>query len=264
MLYLNGQGVKMVVAIIAGRGGVGKSSQLFPIARLFQPTQWAILEKKDERSVTQAFSIESVEHQTLIEVYHQTLIEVYPRGHRDKQGELDEYMDDPIETLKLFQQWRDMVLQHNEVKCIVVDGISDLRRYATTEWELINEQKATGRNVSAWTAINARVKRLVNPIRNFGVFNGIHVFFTVQMRDVYGVDAKKNPMRLGEEPDIKEWLEYPMDALLILNKQKRSEVYTASAEKVPNWCASSGWVEELRKDTGLLKVMSTYGLLEGE
>ena len=244
----------MVVAIIAGRGGVGKSSQLFPIAKLFQPTQWAILEKKDERTVKQGFSVESVQHQTLIEVY--------PKGHTDNQGDLNEYMDNPIETLNLFQQWRDMVLQHNELKCIVVDGISDLRRYATTEWELINDQKATGRNIAAWVAINTRVKRLVNPLRNFGVFNGIHVFFTAQMRDVYGVDAKKNPMRLGEEPDIKEWLEYPVDALLILNKQKRSEVYTVSAEKVPNWCASSGWVEELRKDMGLLEVMSKYGLLE--
>ena len=246
----------MVVAIIAGRGGVGKTSQLFPIARLFQPTQWAILEKKDERSVMQAFSVESVQHQTLIEVY--------PKNHQDKQSESDEYMEDPTETLKLFQQWRDMLLHHDELKCIVVDGISDLRRYATTEWELINEQKATGRNIAAWVAINTRVKRLVNPLRNFGVYNSIHVFFTAQMRDVYGVDAKKNPLRLGEEPDIKEWLEYPVDALLILNKQKRSDIYTVSAEKVPNWCASSGWVEELRKDTGLLEVMSKYGLLEGE
>lgn len=256
-----GEGIKMVVAIIAGRGGVGKTSQLFPIARLFQPTQWAILEKKDERSVMQSFSkAEIIDHQTLVE----TLIEVYPKGHTDKQGELDEYMEDPTKTLELFQQWRDMVLQHNELKCIVVDGISDLRRYAIIEWELINEQKATGRNIAAWVTINARVKRLVNPLRNFGVYNSIHVFFTAQMRDVYGVDAKKNPLRLGEEPDIKEWLEYPVDALLILNKQKRSEVYTVSAEKVPNWCASSGWVEELRKDTGLLEVMSKYGLLEGE
>ena len=244
----------MVVAIIAGRGGVGKTSQLFPIANLFQPTQWAILEKKDERSVKQAFSVESVQWQTLIEVY--------PKDHKDKQGELDEYMEDPTKTLELFQQWRDMILQHNELKCIIVDGISDLRRYATIEWELINEQKATGRNIAAWVAINTRVKRLVNPLRNFGVFNGIHVFFTAQMRDVYGVDAKKDPLRLGEEPDIKDWLEYPVDALLILNKQKRSDVYTVSAEKVPNWCASSGWVEELRKDTGLLEAMSKYGLLE--
>lgn len=245
----------MVVCIIAGRGGTGKTSQLFPIARLFQPTQWAILEQKDERSVKQAFSTESV--------HYTNLLCVYPQGHRDKEKELNEYMEDPIEILTLFQQWRDMVLHRNELKCIVVDGISDLRRYAKDEWEFVNDQKATGKNIAAWVAINTRVKRLVNPLRNFGVYHGIHVFFTAQMRDVYGVDAKKNPVRLGEEPDIKEWLEYPVDALLIINKQKRSEVYTVSAEKVPNWCASSGWVESLSKDTGLLEVMSKYGLLEG-
>jgi len=41
----------MTVAIISGRGGTGKTSQLITLVRLFSPTRWAIMEKKDERAL---------------------------------------------------------------------------------------------------------------------------------------------------------------------------------------------------------------------
>lgn len=33
----------MTVAIISGRGGTGKTSQLITLARLFSPARWAIM-----------------------------------------------------------------------------------------------------------------------------------------------------------------------------------------------------------------------------
>jgi len=245
----------MVVGIISGRGGTGKTSQLITLTRLFPPTRWAIMEKKDERALN---TVEEVNAQL-----------IYAVGK--------EYNTNPVEILNMFGEWRDTILQSKEeVKCVVVDGISDLRGYAMEEWlqtHPIYDQKTGkehkrktigGENIGAWGEINKRVRLLVEPLINYALYNGVHLFLTAQMKDTYGViteNNKKKSVRMGQEPDIKDWLEYPCECLLILKKDKSREYYECSCEKAPLWSGESGWVEELHKDTGLLEVLSTHKLI---
>ncbi len=238
----------MTVAIISGRGGTGKTSQLITLARLFSPARWAIMEKKDERAL-----------KTVEEVTAQLIYAV------DK-----EYNTNPIAILNMFAEWRDSILQSKseELKCIVVDGISDLRGYAMEEWmetHPIYDQKTgeerkrrsiKGENIAAWGEINKRVRLLIEPLINYALYHSIHLFLTAQMKDTY----MKN-VRIGQEPDIKEWLEYPCECLLILKKSKNCDYYECSCEKAPLWSSESGWIEELHKDTGLLEVLSTHNLI---
>ena len=251
----------MVVAIIAGRGGTGKTSQLITLARLFPPTRWAIMEKKDERALK---TVEEVKAQLIYAV--------------DK-----EYNTDPMKILNMFGEWRDSILQskddkkntedfpewkRDEIKCIVVDGISDLRNYAMEEWlqtHPIYDQKTgeerkrktiSGENIGAWGEINKRVRLLVEPLINYSLYHNVHLFLTAQMKDTY----VKNT-RVGQEPDIKDWLEYPCECLLVLKKDKNTDHYECSCEKAPIWSGESGWIEEMHKDTGLLEVLSTYKLI---
>ena len=237
----------MVVAIIAGRGGTGKTSQLITLARLFPLTRWAIMEKKDERALK---TVEEVNAQLIYAV--------------DK-----EYNTNPVAILNMFAEWRDSILQtKDELKCIVVDGISDLRGYAMEEWlqtHPIYDQKTGeerkrktigGENIGAWGEINQRVRLLVEPLINYALYHNIHLFLTAQMKDTYVKNTK-----IGQEPDIKDWLEYPCECLLILKKDKNTDHYECSCEKAPLWSGESGWVEELHKDTGLLEVLSIHKLI---
>ena len=236
----------MVVAIIAGRGGTGKTSQLITLARLFPLTRWAIMEKKDERALK---TVEEVKAQLIYAI--------------DK-----EYNTNPMKILNMFGEWRDSILQSSKTKGIIVDGISDLRNYAMEEWlqtHPIYDQKTGeerkrktigGENIGAWGEINKRVRLLVEPLINYSLYHNIHLFLTAQMKDTY----VKNT-RVGQEPDIKDWLEYPCECLLVLKKDKNTDHYECSCEKAPLWSGESGWVEELHKDTGLLEVLSTHKLI---
>lgn len=231
----------MVVTIIAGRGGTGKTSQVFSIANIFEPFWWAIMEKKDER---------------MIATRGELLIAI---------GE--DYMIDPIQTLNAFQSWRDHIIKSEEplLKCIVVDGISDIRDYAIAEWIQMhpifdkqgNEKKRESigaKNLSGWSEVNKRTRSLLEPLVNYGLYRGVHVFFTAQMKQVYA-----NNIRIGEQPDIKEWMEYPVECVMILHKN--GDKYTCTCEKAPMWSQGT-FSADLRKDTGLLEVMSMQGLLE--
>ena len=245
----------MVVAIIAGRGGTGKTSQLIMLARLFPPTRWAIMEKKDERAFKR-----------VKEVTAQLLYAIDER-----------YNKNPVEMLNMFGKWRDTILQtKDEIKCIVVDGVSDLRDYAMEEWlqthpiydrktgEERKRRTIGGENIGAWGEINKRVRLLVEPLINYSLYHNVHLFLTAEMKDVYGViteNNKKKNVRMGQEPDIKDWLEYPCECLLVLKKDKNTNHYECSCEKAPLWSGESGWVEELHKDTGLLEVLSTHKLI---
>lgn len=244
----------MVVGIVAGRGGVGKTSQLITLTCMLSPTYWAIMEKKDEQTLN---AIKEIDAELIYIV--------------DKQ-----YNTDPVKILKTFGEWRDSVLASSALKCVVVDGVSDLRNYAMKEWlrthpiydkktgEKRERKTIGGENLGAWSEINERVRFLIEPLINYALFNNVHLFMTAQMKDKYGVvtiNNKKTSVRLGQEPDIKEWLEYPCECLLILKKSKNSEYYECSCEKAPGWCGESGWVEELHKDTGLLEVLSKHKLI---
>ena len=158
-----------------------------------------------------------------------------------------------------------MLKEPNDV--IVIDGVTDLRTYAIDEW-IIKDNKKRGEdgreprtkigkgNISAWEEINTRVKLLIQPIMNFSFFNNIHLFMTAQMKPLY-----VNDIRTGDEIAIKEWLEYDVECLLILHKDKNTEHYWCSCEKAPLW-SDGCFVEDLTKETGLLEVLAKHGLLD--
>lgn len=222
----------MVVAIIAGLPGRGKTSSLIYFTKIYQPYRWGLLELKDLRSL----DAKGVTYDNLTAI-------------------TDEYKNNPNEILKSCEKWRDKVIKDKTLKLIVIDGISDLRRFARDEWDANpNNRKATGKNIHAWEMINNRVRGIINPIINYGLFMGVHVFLTTQMKDIYENDIKR-----GKEPDIKEWLQYDCECLIQLHKT--GDKYTCSCDKAPMW--SQGTFScELRKDTGLLEVLSMQGLLE--
>ena len=236
----------MVVAIIAGRGGTGKTSSLLFLASVIQPCAWAVMEQKDVRAVN-----DKVQNSEQMDAYNITHFR-------------SDYLVDPGKTLTQFQDFRDYVLNEPKLKLIVVDGISDLRDYAIEEWvQLDNQQrKEDGRaerktigadNLTAWGEVNKRVRVLLEPIINYGISHAVHVFFTAQMKSVY-----KNHDRVGEEPDIKEWIEYPCEAILVLHKT--GDRYYCDCEKAPAWSKGT-FTEDLTKDSGLLTVLGKWGLL---
>jgi hypothetical protein len=146
----------------------------------------------------------------------------------------------------------------------VVDGISDLRKYATDEWLIHDNERRSadgrtkrktigGDNIGAWGAINDRVRSLLEPLINYGITTGTHVFFTAEMKQVY-----RNGKVIGLEPNIKEWIEYPCECIITL-KSDGSKFWCEST-KVPLW-SNGVFSETLEKDTGLMRVMAQYGLL---
>lgn len=235
----------MVICIVGGRGGTGKTSQIRMIAQMF-PTMWSIMEKKDEDAI-----------KTIKEINAELIYSID-----------EHYNVEPQKTLNAFAAWRDSVLTQTSIKCIVVDGISDLRSYAIDEWIILHPlyDKMTGEprqrasigaeNIGGWGDVNKRVQTLLTPLINYALYNKVHLFMTAQMKDVY-----MGNKRIGQELDIKDWIEYPSECLLVFTKDKRSEHYECSCEKSPLWSNDSGWVEELRKDTGLLEVLSIHKLI---
>jgi len=236
----------MVVVVVAGRGGTGKTLQLRTIAQIYNPAVWAIFEKKDEDNINSINEIQG------------TMIHEVDKKRRD----------DPIAMITAFERWCDAVNVQTDTRCIVVDGVSYLRKYALKEWihahPIYNQQtgkseprESIGKeNISAWTDVDVRVQDLIIPLINYAHYEKAHLFITAEMKDIY-----INNVREEQEPNIKEWLEYKCDCLLEFTKDKRTKYYECNCIKAPIWSGDSGWVEELRKETGLLEVLSTHGLL---
>lgn len=230
----------MTVCILAGRGGVGKTSQTKAIATMSNKFKWAIMELKDQHLQKKYTTMDII-----------VAID-------------DQYRIDPVKTLNNFSAWKNTIIRSNSLDCVVVDGISDLRNYAMDEW-LINEneqrmadgkrQRKTigGDNLSAWSAINDRVRSLLEPLINYGINTGTNVIFTAEMKPIY----RKNEV-IGIEPNIKEWIEYPCEAIMVLNKD--GDKFWVDSIKTPLWSHGT-FSETVEKDTGVLRVMLQHGLL---
>lgn len=232
---------EMVIAIIAGRGGTGKTSQLISMCSVYSHYAWGMMELKDKRSL---------EHKNIT---FRNLTKL------DKK-----YLDNAKAILDSCAEWVKDVLQDISLELVVLDGVSDLRTKAIDEWEEEKGRKLTGKNIDGWRAVNERVRKIVEPLMNWGIFNCVHVFMTAEMREIYKED--KNGVSVGTgkyEPAIKEWLEYPCEAVIILEKEKGKDHYWCSCEKAPLW-SDGCFQEDLYKNTGLLEVLSMHGLLEME
>lgn len=248
----------MPVIVVAGEPGSGKTSQCLAVGKIAGPTAWAVLEIKDVR-VLQKFADENINWVAINATY--------PAGTLDDFGEDCSFMVDPVVTLQHLEQWiKDLVLAPTpKVKTIVVDGISDIRDYATSEW-LINDnairrknqkpprKSIGGENKFAWSEINDRVRRLIEPLMNWTMHNHLNLILTAQMKDRY-----LNDTRVGSEVDVKAWLMYPAETILVLGHEK--EHYWLQRVKVPHWTQFPAEAD-LPRETGLYELLAKEALIE--
>jgi hypothetical protein len=239
----------MVVAILSGSEGVGKSTQTIEIAKAFPEARWGILELKDEEMLA--------EFKTR-EFKPETLFKMYPSGH-ELQGN-----EDPVETLKAVEQWRDSIFSsHPLPQTIVLDGVSDLREYAIDAWIIFDnvERIAKGReprkgigekNLTGWGEVNTIVKHILKPLVNLALKEHLNFIMTAQMRDKY-LDGEI----IGKEPAFKSYISYPVPCLFTLSNSGNG--YNLDSTKDP---LNPRWREtNIAKGTGVLDALKKHKLI---
>jgi hypothetical protein len=240
----------MTVAIISGREGTGKTTQVLGVAKASPSTVWAVLELKDKNKLKQCISND-------FDV--QILYSIYPRGHEKAMSV------DPIVTLQNVLGWKNAIMHLDKLpKTIVIDGISDLRDYAISAWIIKDneERKTQGKtprksigekNIGAWGEVNQTVRDLLEPLINLALIEDINLLMTAQCKEEW-LDGDK----VGYIPDLKPWMSYPVPCLCSLSSEK--DTYLLSCYKEPD---NPSWiVDELEKDNGLLKALVAHGLLD--
>lgn len=239
----------MIVAILSGSEGVGKSTQTIEIAKAFQPVKWGVLELKDEERLAKFKS------ETFIP---ETLFKMYPPGH-ELQGN-----EDPIETLKAVEQWRDSIFKIRPFpQTIVLDGVSDLREYAIDAWTINDNavriakgrepRKGIGeKNLAGWSEVNTIVKHILKPLVNLALKERLNFIMTAQMRDKY-----RDGEIIGKEPAFKSYISYPVPCLFTLSNSGNG--YNLDSTKDP---LNPRWREtNIAKGTGVLDALIKHGLI---
>lgn len=240
---------EMTVAIISGQEGTGKTTQVLGVAKASPSTLWAILELKDKKKIEQCAS----------DTFNvQILYETYPQGHVNAMSV------DPVVTLQNVLGWKNSIMHLTELpKTIVIDGISDLRDYAINAWLIKNneDRKMQGKpplkgigekNIGAWGEVNQTVRDLLEPLINLALVEDINLLMTAQFKEEWlGGD------KVGYIPDLKPWMSYPVPCLFSLYSTEKG--YSLMCTKDPD---NPRWiVEELEKDTGLLKALIAHNLI---
>ena len=239
----------MVVAIIAGEEGTGKTTQILGFAKKFPVVAWGILELKDKENIMALKSSEFIP---------EVLYETYPDDHKLRGN------DDPFRTLAAVTKWIDrLYMARPRPATIILDGISDLREYAMYAWILADnaDRIAKGRepregigekNLGAWGKVNNAVKEIVTPLVNLGLKHGLNVIMTAQMKDRYiSGDI------VGTKPDIKSFVSYPVPCLFTLSYDEKG--YNINCTKEPN---NPRWrVDGITKGSGLMDAFSSHNLL---
>jgi hypothetical protein len=240
----------MVVAIVAGEEGSGKTSQILEIAKRFPVAVYGIMELKDKEKIMGLTS------PTFIP---EVLFEVYPDGH-EKEGNID-----PVATVQHVERWRKAVYAMNPPPVIIVlDGVSDLRSEVTDAWikkdnmERISKGRAPResigeKNIGAWGAVNTWVKEIINPLINLGLKKHINVFLTAQMKDKY-IDGEI----VGIEPALKPYMSYPIPCLFTLSSNESGYKIACTKEpENPRW-----HVDNVAKNTGFYDALVAHNLIQ--
>jgi hypothetical protein len=207
----------MPLILTYGDPGVGKTSQHVTLCQSLPNSVYLCMEVKDDDYLqTSGIDFKIVEQFT------------------------EDYVEDPIQTLSTLQMEIKNIINGGKYKYIVIDGVSDIRKYAIDEWMIkdnrsrraAGERERTsisGENLSAWSEIGDRVKSLIRPIANWSNIRKTTVFFTAQMKDNY---IGKN--KVGKAVNIGEWLEYDLDVKCHMFRNNDGE-YIARFAKVPAW-----------------------------
>jgi|WetSurMetagenome_2_1015567.scaffolds.fasta_scaffold02467_16 hypothetical protein len=211
----------MTLILASGEAGNGKSTQHVDLCRYSDiekmPHIYLCMEVKDKKLLDMS-GINSVQ-----------IIQY------DK-----DFQEEPIETINMLEKTIRQIIHESKYKIVVLDGISDIRRFAQKEWifkdNLLRSKEGkppramiSGENKGAWAAINMRVMGILEPLINWSNIKGTHVFFTAQMKDAYLNDKK-----VGRQIAAGDWIEFDVDvkARFYINTEG---IYMVKFEKTPGW-----------------------------
>lgn len=226
-----------------GEPGVGKTSQHVSLCKMLPDSIYLCLETKDNKTLERQSDFQF------------RMIEQFD----------EEYMEDPILTLSTLQMELKDIINSGKYHNIVVDGVSDIRKYAIDEW-MVKDNRArsargerprtsiSGENLSAWSEIGDRVKGIIRPLANWSNVKRTNIFFTAQMKDNY-----LNNKKVGKLVNIGEWLEYDVDVKCYFTKDKDGG-YEVTFAKVPNWAIVCEDTVEIKRD-GFIALLAERGLL---
>ncbi len=138
-----------------------------------------------------------------------------------------DYKEDHVKTLENFEH---EIKELKEICTIVIDGISELRDYAVTKWAKDNNRKRPV-NPGDWEEINNIVRDLLFPLVNRCRVENINLVMTAQFKDDYEtierevrdgnrIIVKKESVKKGRIPALKEWQSYNADILIELQYRK--------------------------------------------
>jgi hypothetical protein len=211
----------MTLILASGEAGNGKSTQHVDVCRYSDngkfPHIYLCMEVKDKKLLDMS-GINSVQ-----------IIQY------DK-----DFQEDAIETILVLEKTIREIIHENKYKIVVLDGISDIRRFAQKEWifkdNMIRSKEGkppramiSGENKGAWAAINQRVMGILEPLINWSNIKGTHVFFTAQMKDSYLNDKK-----VGRQIAAGDWIEFDVDVKVRFYINTEG-IYMAKFEKTPGW-----------------------------
>jgi hypothetical protein len=174
------------------------------------------------------------------------------------------YNEDPVGTLNELEIAIHKIITENSIKNVILDGISDIRKFAMKEWIYKDNQirarqnkeprqTISGENLAAWSAINQRVTCILEPLINWASIKGTNVFFTAQMKDSYLGGNK-----VGRQIAAQDWIEYDVDARCIMIRDSRG--YVAKLTKLPGW-AKGGEDELVIEKDSYLMLLAEKGLV---
>jgi hypothetical protein len=220
----------MTLVVTAGEPGVGKSTQHVALCKMLPESIYLCMEVKDDK---------------LLRLAEINAIKIVQYDHS--------YNEDPVGTLNELEIAIHKIITENKYKNVILDGISDIRKFAMKEWIYKDNQMRkdkprtmiSGENLAAWSAINQRVTLLLEPLINWANIKGTNVFFTAQMKDSY-----LNNNKVGRQIAAQDWIEYDVDVRCLLVRDSRG--YIAKLTKLPGWAIGSEEEKLIDKDTYLM------------
>lgn len=233
----------MTLILTSGEAGNGKSTQHVDLCRYSsEPHIFLCMEVKDKK---------------LLEMNKVNSVQII---QYDK-----DFQEEPIETINMLEKTIRQIIHENKYKIVVLDGISDIRRFAQKEWIFKDNMfrakegkpprsMISGENKGAWAAINQRVISILEPLINWSNIMGTHVFFTAQMKDAY-----LNDQKVGRAIAAGDWIEFDVDVKVRMYLNSEG-IYMAKFEKYPGWAIVKEVDVPIAKG-GFIGLLAERGLL---
>lgn len=206
----------MTLILTSGEPGVGKSTQHAAICKFSPNALYLSMEVKDDKLLK------------WVDVQSVNIIQYN-----------DMYEEDGVKTLQVLESEIRKIIRDNKYQTIVIDGISDIRKFAMKEWIFQDNQMRmaagkqprsmiSGENKGAWAAINSRVVNILEPLINWSNIKKTTVMFTAQMKDAY-----LNDQKVGRAIAAGDWIEFDVDVKCHLHR--KDGVFMATFTKMPGW-----------------------------